>query len=405
MKRLTTFLIAIALIFQGTISLAQIDEAKMERDLRVASGVLSSLLSNDSDHLFRGREPEGNYVEGFGIIFTVEDNMVFKYNYQMQYSIAVKAQKEAKYAVKKAQRAIKQTEREVQNARNDNQNSTAVAVAPIPPAVEMISGIDKDEMKALQEKSEKAIAEFEKNLKEAFEIFLVDYSQLIGQLKPTDKVLLTTKSSSSYNFVFSVEEYSHQNTEKSKLSAEMLVKDHKDFSAGKLSREKLIAKIRFVENAEVESKPDLDLFSNMLKTTYNSKYTETYFISSTPKYEVLNGLGVVYSLKVYSSYNDDSGYRMPGNNKSNLSESDRDKAVEVMYPQFVDGFKENIIRYGSTIKSLNGSDKLIIKVKMTKCDTCTFPATIEFMVDKSVLDQFTKGSLTLAQAKGKVKLN
>jgi len=53
---------------------------------------------------------------------------------------------------------------------------------------------------------------------------------------------------------------------------------------------------------------------------------------------------------------------------------------------------------------LKESDKLIVKVKMTKCETCTFPPTIEFVVDKSVLDQFSKGNLTLAQAKGKVKL-
>ena len=38
MKRLTTFLIVVALVFKGAISLAQIDDAKMERDLRVASG-------------------------------------------------------------------------------------------------------------------------------------------------------------------------------------------------------------------------------------------------------------------------------------------------------------------------------------------------------------------------------
>ncbi len=35
-----------------------------------------------------------------------------------------------------------------------------------------------------------------------------------------------------------------------------------------------------------------------------------------------------------------------------MSKEERNKAVEEMYPQFVDGFKESIIRYGSTIKSL-----------------------------------------------------
>ena len=434
MKRLTTFLIIIALLFKGAVSLAQIDDAKMERDLRVASGVLASLMNNDNDHMFRGGEPEANYIEGFGVIFTIEDNMVFKYNYKVQYEVARAAQKEAQVAVREVQRAQREVEREYREVERerereekeserskdkdkdkdkDDDYDVIAPMSPLPPMppmpdvdVEVNVGIDEEEMEALKLKAEAANEEFAENLREAFETFLVDYSQLIGQLKSTDKILLTTKSNSSYNFVFAMEDGEYgKNVEKSRLSAELLIKDYKDFQNGKLSREKLLAKIKFVENAEMERKADLDLFSNMLKTTYNSKYTETYFLSSIPKYELLSGLGVVYSIKVYSSYSEDDLYRMPGNKKVGLTKEDRDKAVEIMYPQFVDSFKENMIRYGSTIKSLDEDEKLMVKVKMTKCETCTFPSTIEFVVTKSVLTQFTKGSLTLEQAKNKVKLN
>lgn len=426
MKRLTTLLLIITLVFKGAVSLAQIDNAKMDRDLRVASGVLTSLMNNDHDHMFRGGEPDANYVEGFGVIFTIEDNMVFKYNYKVQYEVARAAQMEVQVAVREVERAKREVEREYREVEREREreekdrekskdkDNDYVVIAPMPPLppmppmpdVEINFGIDEEEMEALKLKAEAANEEFAENLREAFETFLVDYSQLIGQLKSTDKILLTTKSNSSYNFVFAMEggEYG-RNVEKSRLSAQLQVKDHKDFQAGKLSRDKLIAKIKFVENAEMERKADLDLFGNMLKTTYNSKYTETYFISSIPKYEMLSGLGVVYSIKVYSSYSEDNLYRMPGNKKVGLTKEDRDKAVEVMYPQFVDGFKENMIRYGSTIKSLEEGEKLIVKVKMTKCETCTFPATIELIITKSVLTQFTKGSLTLEQAKNKVKLN
>jgi len=432
MKRLTTFLIVVALVFKAAITLAQIDEAKMDRDLRVASGILSSLMNSDNDHLFRGGEPDANYVEGFGVIFTIEDNMVFKYNYKVQYEVAREAQKEAQVAVREvqqAQREVERAQREVEreyreierekeseregkekNKQKDVQNDVIAPMSPLPPMppmpdIELNVGVDEEEMKALKKKADVANQEFAKNLREAFETFLVDYSHLISQLKPTDKILLTTKSNSSYNFVFSMDNYEDdKKIEKSRLSAELLVKDHKDFQSGKLSREKLVEKIKFVENAEMVRKPDLDLFGNMLKTTYNSKYTETYFLSSIPKYELLAGLGVVYSIKVYSSYSEDDLYRMPGNKKVGLTKEARDKAVEVMYPIFVDSFKENMIRYGSTIKSLDQDEKLIVKVKMTKCETCTFPSVIEFATSKSVLDQFSKGALTLDQAKKKVKL-
>lgn len=430
MKRLTTFLIIAALVFKGAVALAQIDNAKMDRDLRVASGVLASLMNNDNNHMFRGGEPDANYVEGFGVIFTIEDNMVFKYNYRVQYEVAHAAQAEAKSAIREAEREIREAQREVREAEREaeieredrkkdkdkdrddnddyNDDDYNIVIAPMPPMpdIEVNFGLDEDELEELREEAEEANEEFAEDLREAFEIFLVDYSQLIGQLKSTDKILLTTKSNSSYNFAYNIDDGEYgKNVEKSRLSAELSIKDHKEYQVGKMDRDDLIDKIKFVENAEMERKADLDLFGSMLKTTYNSKYTETYFLSSIPQYELLSGLGVVYSIKVYSSYSDDGLYRMPGNSKSGLNEEDRDKAVEAMYPQFVDGFKENMIRYGSTIKSLKENDKLIVKVKMTKCDSCTFPTTIEFMVARNVLEQFSKGSLTLDQAKNKVKLN
>jgi hypothetical protein len=398
MKRLTTFMIIAALLLQGGTSLAQIDNAKMNRDLRVASGVLASLMNNDSDHMFRGGEPEANYVEGFGVIFTIEDDAVFRYNYPMDFSLARKAQREAQKAYRESQRVYSDAQREF------NDSNVVVAPSSRGKGTFKISGSEK-KVAEFVEQQEKTSKEFTKKLREAFEIFLIDYSQLVDQLNPSDKILLTTKNNTSIDFVFVGDRYGNiEDKKSSRLSAEMLVKDHKDFEAGKLSREKLIEKIKFVENAEMERRPDLDLFGNMLKTNYSSKYTETYFISSLPKYELLEGLGAVYSVKVYSSYSEDGLYRMPGNSKSGLTEEERNKLAEAMYPQFVDDFKENMVRYGSTIKSLQEDDKLIVKIKMTKCGSCSFPTAVEFVVDRSVLEQFSKGLLTLDKAKVKVKM-
>ena len=425
MKKLTTHLLITAFVLQSAVSMAQIDANKMDRDLRVASGVLASLINNDTEQLFGGGDPEANYVDGYGVIFTIEDNMAFKYNYKFQYDLAQKAQTEARVALKEAQRVQREVEREIVEVHRESREKDRefrvtdkvsengeeveheIEITSMPPIPDMkldIS-INEEDLEANKEKSENENEALVKKYHEAFETFLIDYSQLISQLKPTDKILISTKSNGAFIFDYTINGVKSSNhIEKSRLSAEMLVKDHKDYQSGKLSREKLIEKIKFIENAEMVRKPDLDLFGNMLKTTYNAKYTETYFMSSLPTYELLDGLGVVYSIKVYSSYSDNGFFRMPGNNNSGLNEEDRDKAVEAMYPQFVNSFKENMIRYGSTIKSLGSTDKLIVKVKMTKCESCSFPSMVEYVVDKSVLDQFTKGALTLDQAKNKVKL-
>ena len=77
--------------------------------------------------------------------------------------------------------------------------------------------------------------------------FLADYSQLIGQLKPTDKIVVSTKKS-DYVFVMTDEDESINATGGSGVSAELLKKDHNDYITGKISHDQLVAKIKVTKN-------------------------------------------------------------------------------------------------------------------------------------------------------------
>ena len=235
--------------------------------------------------------------------------------------------------------------------------------------------------------------------------FLADYSQLIGQLKPTDKIVVSTKKS-DYVFVMTDEGESINASGGSGVSTELLKKDHNDYITGKISHDQLVAKIKVTKNdAEGSRAKDLDLFGSMLNTIYNESYTETYFMSWRPEYERIKGVGAIYAFKVYSSYEEDGGYRMPGINKEDLTDEDRNENVEKLYPLFVSSMKENVIQYVRTIKSLESDEMLLLKITLTKCDGCSIPKKIQIAVKQSVLSDFNSGKTSLKDATAKVKVS
>lgn len=190
------------------------------------------------------------------------------------------------------------------------------------------------------------------------------------------------------------------------LTAELLKKDHQNFLAGKLSKDQLISKINFIEhNGKNARSKDLDLFGSMIKTLYDVEYTDTYFVSWTPEYERIESVGAVYSFKVFSSYDEDGLYRMPGIKKEGLNEYQRKENVIAMYPEFVKGFKDNLIQYGRAINSLKDDEMIMIRITMTKCDNCSIPKKIQFTVRQSVLRDYNTGKLKLNEAVAKVKLS
>ncbi len=341
---------------------AQINEEKMDKDLRVASKVLETLTHGEEGRwmMYGGDNVEGNYIEGYGVILSVGGRSSFYvssgtsgYTYRRQTGVGV-------------------------------------VVAP--------KADDKDKAKDKQKGEEM-------DLEAIIVEFLADYSQLIGQLKSTDKIVVSIKKS-DYVFVMTDDNESINATGASGMSAELLKKDHNDYISGKTSHDQLVAKIKVTKkDAEGSHSKDLDMFGSMLSTIYNESYTDTYFMSWRPEYERIIGVGAIYTFKVYSSYEEAGGFRMPGINKNDLTNEARNENVIKLYPLFVSGMKENIIQYGRTIKSLENDEILLLKVTLTKCDGCSIPKKIQFSVKHSVLADFNTGKISLKDATAKVKVS
>jgi len=224
---------------------------------------------------------------------------------------------------------------------------------------------------------------------------------MINQLKPTDRIMVSTKKS-DYVYVTGAKVNSNSTIGTAGMTTEMLKKDHMDYLSGKITRDDLKAMIKVKKNGESNRSKDLDLFASMLSTVYDDEYTDSYFISWKPEYQRLEGVGAIYSFKVYSSYDEDGWYRMPGIDKHGLNSQQRNEEVEKLYPVFIESMKANIVQYGRTIASLEPNEMVLLKVTLTKCDDCSIPKKIQFGVKQSVLKSFRAGEIGEKEAISKV---
>lgn len=372
MKMLKSIFVIILGVLIAGAAYAQLDEKRMDRDLKVASGALNSLLSLEGEGneklVIWGNQVEGSYIEDYGAIFYVPRN-TFLVGYAPKVNVG----------------------------RTIGRSPDVPVVAPTQPTTWELA--DPENGKSVKEKNE--------NTTQTYKTFLADYGMLIGQLKPGQKIMVTEKSSESREiFYINVgDEIERGNSSKSQVSAEILVSDINSFKQGKISRDQLLAKVDItVSEKKSEVVRDFEIFANMIKTAFSSDLTESYWTSWKPAYRKLENVGVVFRMQVYSSFSEDQGYRMPSLGLKNMKESERKEKVKELYPVFLEDLKSSIVQYGRTLSSLEENELVMFKVKMTKCDGCGIPDNIEISVKKSVLTEYGSGKLSLDAAMKSIKV-
>ena len=361
----------------------QIDDERMQRDIRVASGILQTLSQTDATLVMYGDNVTGDYIDGYGVMFSIGGGYSF---------VAPRAPRG---------RAVVLGTREAKEVKE---------VKDVKEAVVWSQGNNGSVSVTVEDEDDDLIEDKQSDINEIMSLFLADYSQLIGQLAPTDKIVVSTKKS-DYFYRFKMSDgdettvTSSQSAGNNGITAELLKKDHDNFLSGKLTREQLLEKIKFIEHTSENARAkDLDLFGSMIKTLYDVDYTDSYFISWTPEYERIHGVGAIYTFKVFSSYDENGLYRMPGINQEGLNEDQRTENVVALYPLFVKSFKENLIQYGRAIKSLKDDEMVMARITLTKCDGCEIPKRLQFSVKQSVLKDFNSGNMRLSEAIAQVKM-
>lgn len=359
--------------------------ARMNRDIEVAEKILESLIeeTNNENELAKNTdvfilgssaEVEGTYLEGFGAMFSIISG-----NLSNPLIIT-----------------------ETKKGKSDKSTSYSI----------IRSNKKKFHLNAEQLAANKA--KIIKTFKSVVETFFSDYAYLMRQIGDNEKIMVRYGGISS-RFDSAFPALVTHGKDKRNYSATITKKAITNFQNNN-NKSQLIDQIEYVfeEAKERASKEkDLELLSTILKKLHNDKETGSLRISGTPYYEKIKGIGVIYNLRIRSGNGDGFfGLRFSGtrtvwsdNGLAVIAEDadetsvDNEEDLDKSYATFVTHLKENIIDYGSIVKSLDVREALTFKLRFPDCKDCeVMPKKLEIIVKKSTLDGYRKEQISLEEA-------
>lgn len=438
-------LMIVALLLVNGVAIAQnIDEERMNRDLEIAKNVLATLLKGENDVFLGSRSIEGSYVPGYGVIFTIPrhystffvrpprpprvmvapktgeawgdgESVIIMEEQVKAYAEQAEeiAEKQQKLAEKQTEMLRKQEElsRKQSELSEEEQHKLQEAIGEIEINAEQLAAIAKE----AEEQALKWQSDYTENLEAAMQkaeqaviTFLADYADLIGQLKPEDKILVKQESLNDRLVVgwAGSEEIVGIGEEDTPggFAAEVSKKVITDYKSGKLTFEEFKEKVNIKKSEPKKTSPDLDMFASIFKQYYGPKLSRTFFTESTPRYEILDDFGVIFTIRTYSSYMEGQYYYMPVVGKEKMSSDERNAKIEELYPLFENDLKSFIVDYGRTIRSLDDEEQLLLKIRMTKCEECSIPKSIDVSVKMSVLKQFDQQKISRDKALAAIEI-
>ena len=338
-----------------------IDEARMERDLEVAKNVLSTLYGQGGDMYFWGSRIDASYVPGYGVIFNIPEETFF--------------------------------------------------YAPKPPGkrkggvVIIGSGGEKEAQEIMTYNDHVDLEELEgPDVESIVRTFLADYADIIGQLKPEDRIMIKQKSRHEEFYIAWAGADDEVDIKPDGLNAEVSKKDISAYRQGKISRDEFDKRVSVTKSKPKEKVADLEMFSNMIKSFYSAGLSKTFFTEGRPHYEVLENYGAIFHMKTYSSYQEGDMYVMPVRGKEKVSENDRKIIIEELYPKFELELKEFIVDYGRTIRSLDADELLMVKVKLTRCKGCSIPSNIDVSLKMNVLKDYDQQKIKRDKALASIEI-
>jgi hypothetical protein len=364
------------------VSFAQkIDESRMTRDIEVAENVLSTLIKQEmtanSQRTYFGLDVKGFYQEGYGVTFRLPSD------YSMPMA-AIGGEGNVWISKDVVEPAVVYSFDEgtrVMAPRPDQKPRVEVT-----PGAKTLNGTLAEKRKV---KSDSVRDAYNIKMIKAAKDFVVDYGDLISQLSPNERIVVTNQGENR-SWYFKEAKRRH-------VSIEGLKSDVVAFKQGKLTRDQALAKLKVVNTEYVELKePDMELLASIFNRLYRTDLSTTYFVENNMYYERLKDYGAIYYMQVYSSQDAGYGkYALPTQNIDEVDEATRDKKAAELYPKFESELKENILEYGRTLKSLKDDEVLVFNVTLTKCKQkgCGIPSSLELTIKGSTLKDFSASKI------------
>ncbi|HNV28682.1 MAG TPA: hypothetical protein PKJ83_06090 [Cyclobacteriaceae bacterium] len=380
-----------AMVFIAASAIAQgkVDEDRMQRDLEVTENILSTLIKQKFEkRSFFPIEIQGEYREGHGVTY----RLPYEFNGPMVWGVGsdlIGDGRSFSYTFEfpnGEQAELARVLDEDQRVKTETIRSTGRSKTP-PRKVNIDSIRDVTADKII----------------EACKEFIADYGDLITQLAPNERIMITNRGDGErlwYGAFVNVSKPSYISIETTKAEVTQL-------KQGKVSRDQFMKNLKVINSVmDDELQPDLELLTSIFNRLYQRDLSKTYFTEENVYYERLKDYGVIYYMEVYSSNQSDFDrkYIMPTIGVEGLSQEERDKKVKELYPQFEKDIKADILEYGRTVKSLKPEEFLVFNIKLTKCQQCGIPSSLELSVQAEVLNNYGSGKLTKEAALNKISI-
>lgn len=393
MIRIVSALVMILVAGHSTMA-QKIDEERMRRDIEVAENVLSTLIrqqfNNSNQRSFFPLEVNGSYQAGYGVTFALPADFTTPIAFSISGSgrggndmFIVGPPNEPNGSVTISGFGISGDDEaiEIERAQEDRAAVAGKQTTRLRDKSKEKTRLNMDSVRDSY------------NLKviDAAKTFLVDYGDMITQLGPQERIIVTNQGNQPRMWVnqyFNAPKRTH-------LSVEVLKSDLAAYKQGKMNRDQALAKVKVINTETVDTvEPDLELLSSMFARLYRQDLSKSYFTEDNVYYERLKDFGVIYYMQVFSSNERDyRRFDMPTIGLEDVDLETRNKKVTELYPKFEQDLKENMLEYGKTLKTLKDDEVLVFQVKVTKCPACGIPSTLEVSVKGSVLKDAASGKL------------
>jgi hypothetical protein len=306
------------------------DRERMNRDIEVAENVLTTMIKQQfsNQRMFFPLEINGHYQEGYGITFRLPAD----YTTPIVFTTIATEGNNSMTVGNTNGYTINRDEISTEGERSNSIRLTDKTKEKRTMDMDSIRGV------------------YDKWVIDAAKSFLLDYGDMLTQLGPNERLVITNQGNQPRPWVNQF----FNSSKRSLLSIEALKSDLMSFKSGKLTREQALPKIRLIHTETVEAAdPDLELLASMINRIYRPDLSKTYFTENYVYYEKLKDFGVIYYLQMLSS--NEMGfqrYLMPTIGLENVDLATRNKKVTELYPKFEQELKENMVEYGRTLKSL-----------------------------------------------------
>jgi len=369
-------------------------DQRMNQDIEVAENILGTLLKQQMGRRnFFPMEVEGTYVAGHGVTFRLPSGVggMLMGGFNMTPDMVDVRPGGMTYSYSFTDEDCEDCEREQIRAREQVKRPKAPKSAE-PKIAERIS-------------SDSLTEDMQGSFLEVSKSFLADYGDVISGLKPDERIVITNRSD-GFDDGFELIWSGSRQSKRKLLTVEAKRSDMDQLKQGKISRDEFMKRLTIIntETAD-ELAPDLEVLSSMFGRLYREDLSKTYYVQGNVRYERMKDFGVIYTMKVYSSVEEDKRrFAMPTVDLRNLPQAERDQKVKELYPKFESDLKENIVEYGRTLRSLKDNEQLVFNVRLTKCVGCGIPATLELSIKFSALKDYSSGKATKEATLAKVSV-